>query len=84
MEPRGWPTRKDELINHGHSNIEILVKHYKAFLLKVGFDPEASEWSDEWSELLLSVFNQSAEKLNTLSCFKLWPQLLALHNMQML
>jgi hypothetical protein len=35
-EPRGWPTRKEELINHGQSNIEILVKHYKAFLLKKG------------------------------------------------
>ena len=27
MEPRGWPTRKDELIIYGQSNIEILVNH---------------------------------------------------------
>ena len=53
------------------------MRTLQPLLLNKGLDPE--KVVDEWSELLISVYNQNGDKLNTLKGYKLWPQLLALH-----
>lgn len=78
MEPRNWPTEKDQIIEYGQSEVNILTEHYRSLLLSKGtIDPQLI--SDEWSELLISALNQNGMKLNTLKGNKLWPQLLGLY-----